>query len=302
MKIALLSDVHANLVALKAVLADIHSHDGVDAYWFLGDAVGYGPRPFQCLQRLHEVVGQQPWLAGNHDLGVVKIEEGADAYSDSVRELVGDADSPAAAEIHANELKALSMESCYQRMHQAPTWMIPVPGIALAHGMVLDRPQATSNVTGDPSYLRDAGDAITAFWNLQQQNGDNSARLLCVGHTHVQQYIFTENDVADNNAGWQTLDSTSLAPGPLDAHSEFVVDLPALDRGWVVINPGSVGQARGSERDHPDCRAGYAVLTLNETRGSVSFRRTPYDVTTVQDDMRRFSYPKLLIERLALGQ
>ncbi len=302
MKIALLSDVHANLVALESVLADINSSGGVDVYWFLGDAVGYGPQPFQCLQRLHEVVGQQSWLTGNHDLGVVRIAEGADAYSGEVRDLVGDAGNQVAALVHAQELRTLSMESCYQRMRQAPTWMVPMHSIAVAHGMVFDRPEASSNVTGSTSYLTDVSRAIVAFWNLRQQNGDDSAHLLCVGHTHIQRYIYTENDAAANDAEWHTLDSTSLAPGPHDIRSELVVDIPSFNRGRIVINPGSVGQARGSPPGHPDTRAGYAVLTFHENRGSVSFRRIPYDVAKVQKHMEDDGYDPQLIRRLALGQ
>lgn len=62
-----LSDVHANLEALEAVLADAGP---VDDVWFLGDAVGYGPDPNACVERL---LGLAPryWLAGNHDLAAL---------------------------------------------------------------------------------------------------------------------------------------------------------------------------------------------------------------------------------------
>ena len=42
MRILILSDIHGNLEALEAVLADVGDFDDV---WFLGDAVGYGPQP-----------------------------------------------------------------------------------------------------------------------------------------------------------------------------------------------------------------------------------------------------------------
>jgi len=72
MRIALLSDIHSNLVALDAVLA----HAGpVDAVWHLGDVVGYGPDPDGVVARLVAVgaVG----VMGNHDaaaLGGPEIE------------------------------------------------------------------------------------------------------------------------------------------------------------------------------------------------------------------------------------
>ncbi len=51
MRIALISDVHANLVALEAVLADAEGR-GAEAIWNLGDTVGYGPDPNGVVARL----------------------------------------------------------------------------------------------------------------------------------------------------------------------------------------------------------------------------------------------------------
>ena len=51
MRVAVLSDIHANLVALDAVLASVGS---VDAVWHLGDVVGYGPDPDGVVARLIE--------------------------------------------------------------------------------------------------------------------------------------------------------------------------------------------------------------------------------------------------------
>jgi len=58
----ILSDVHANLVALQAVLADA---PGFDEIWCLGDLVGYGPNPNECIERIQEFPHVS--LAGNHD-------------------------------------------------------------------------------------------------------------------------------------------------------------------------------------------------------------------------------------------
>jgi predicted phosphodiesterase len=68
MRIAVLSDVHSNLHALEAVLADVDA-GGFDALWFLGDLVGYGPRPNECAALLQERAAI--CLAGNHDLVVL---------------------------------------------------------------------------------------------------------------------------------------------------------------------------------------------------------------------------------------
>ncbi len=72
MRVAVLSDVHSNLRALEAVLAEIDA-GGFDTIWFLGDLVGYGPKPNECAALLQERAAI--CLAGNHDLVVLgKIE------------------------------------------------------------------------------------------------------------------------------------------------------------------------------------------------------------------------------------
>lgn len=63
--VLLLSDVHANLVALEAVLADAGP---ADATWVTGDTVGYGPDPSDVLALLRE--RHAVLVAGNHDLAV----------------------------------------------------------------------------------------------------------------------------------------------------------------------------------------------------------------------------------------
>jgi diadenosine tetraphosphatase ApaH/serine/threonine PP2A family protein phosphatase len=68
LRIAVLSDVHANLHALEAVLADVDG-GGFDELWSLGDLVGYGPRPNECAALLRERAAL--CLAGNHDLVVL---------------------------------------------------------------------------------------------------------------------------------------------------------------------------------------------------------------------------------------
>jgi diadenosine tetraphosphatase ApaH/serine/threonine PP2A family protein phosphatase len=65
-RVAVVSDIHANLVALDAVLAAVGS---VDAVWQLGDVVGYGPEPDGVVERLTAIgaIG----VAGNHDLAAL---------------------------------------------------------------------------------------------------------------------------------------------------------------------------------------------------------------------------------------
>jgi diadenosine tetraphosphatase ApaH/serine/threonine PP2A family protein phosphatase len=72
MRVAVLSDIHANLPALDAVLAALGE---VDAVWQLGDVVGYGPHPDEVVARLREIGATG--VRGNHDaaaLGVLDLD------------------------------------------------------------------------------------------------------------------------------------------------------------------------------------------------------------------------------------
>ena len=62
MRLAVLSDIHANLAALDAVRADMPR---VDEVWVLGDIVGYGPQPNEVIRRLQELGARS--VSGNHD-------------------------------------------------------------------------------------------------------------------------------------------------------------------------------------------------------------------------------------------
>lgn len=66
-KLALISDIHANLPALEAVLTKLDTYSP-DEYLCLGDLVGYGPHPKECLDIIKE--REIPCVLGNHDAGV----------------------------------------------------------------------------------------------------------------------------------------------------------------------------------------------------------------------------------------
>jgi len=71
-KRAIVSDIHANLEALEAVLADI-AGESVDSIYCLGDIVGYGPNPRECIDR---VLSFDLSILGNHDQGALYDPEG----------------------------------------------------------------------------------------------------------------------------------------------------------------------------------------------------------------------------------
>jgi diadenosine tetraphosphatase ApaH/serine/threonine PP2A family protein phosphatase len=70
MKVAVISDVHSNLAALEAVLEEARRRSAGEV-WSLGDAVGYGPRPLECLELLAREASLQ--IMGNHDAAAVEL-------------------------------------------------------------------------------------------------------------------------------------------------------------------------------------------------------------------------------------
>src|ERR1700749_2873616 len=72
MRIALFSDIHANLPALESVLADIESKKP-DAIYCLGDLVGYNVWPNEVIKEIRS--RRIPTIAGNYDFGVGRARD-----------------------------------------------------------------------------------------------------------------------------------------------------------------------------------------------------------------------------------
>lgn len=69
MNAAILSDIHANITALNAVLDDVERKGGVDEVWCLGDIVDYGPDPGECIDLIKKKC--HFCVAGNHDYAAI---------------------------------------------------------------------------------------------------------------------------------------------------------------------------------------------------------------------------------------
>ncbi len=159
MKTLLISDIHANLAALEAVLADAGSFD---AAWCLGDLVGYGPDPNECVERVAALPNLQ-CVMGNHDAAALRRIE-IDAFNPEAR----------AALLWTQ--KQLS-ETNAAFLNERPE-MITVGQITLAHG---------SPRQPVWEYLLDTRTATVNF--------DYFDTLYCfVGHTHLPVIYYLPDD------------------------------------------------------------------------------------------------------------
>jgi predicted phosphodiesterase len=95
---AIISDIHGNLEALEAVLNDI-ADQGIDQIYCLGDIVGYGPNPCECIDRS---LNFQICLLGNHDNGALfdpgGFSSGAERAIFWTRRMIENDESPNARE------------------------------------------------------------------------------------------------------------------------------------------------------------------------------------------------------------
>ena len=164
--IALLSDVHANLVALEAVLADLPP---IEALWVMGDTVGYGPDPRDTLALLRE--RGATLVAGNHDRAVA-TGEGLALFNPAAR---------AAADLHRTWLSAEDRDL----LAALPVTLEPADGYFVCHGS-----------PRDPlwEYVFDERTAAQAM-------AATAATRCCVGHTHVPAVFRTGNGRVMINPG-----------------------------------------------------------------------------------------------------
>jgi len=160
MRIAILSDIHANYHALEAALAAVDD-EGVDEIWCLGDTVGYGPRPNRCCSVVCERAAL--CLAGNHDLAVTGVL--------SVDEFNGDA---AAAARWTREVIEPEPLAFLRSLEPAATR----PGAELYHGSPIDPVW---------DYVLSEAAAFLSFRLT-------TAPLVLVGHSHVALALAWRND------------------------------------------------------------------------------------------------------------
>jgi len=171
MRIAVISDIHANLHALETVLAAVDA-EGVDALWCLGDLVGYGPRPNECVALMRQRA--DVCLAGNHDLVVLgKIDSSA---------FTGEASAAA-----TWTRRVLDADS--ERFLAGLEPSARAPGAELFHGS-----------PGDPvwDYVLDKRTAFSSF-------RATTAPLVLVGHSHVALEISDRDPLQGDQAAAGTV-------------------------------------------------------------------------------------------------
>jgi predicted phosphodiesterase len=207
MRLAVLSDIHANLPALEAVLADVE-RAGVRELWCLGDVVGYGAQPDECTSLVAERC--KLCLVGNHDLAVLgelDISSFSPAAAAAVRWTQKTADPGTLDFLRGLEPADESGEvALYHASPRDPVWEY-----------VLWPDQAAECI------------AVQA------------ARVSMIGHSHVALFFAMGEDRRPARA--TSIEIEDVARGA-QAGAGTRLD---LSEGRWLINPGSVGQPRDGD-------------------------------------------------------
>ncbi len=203
MTTAIISDVHSNLEALTTVLADIDAR-GITRVVCLGDIVGYGPNPCECLDL---IIDRCEWsLMGNHDFAVLfeptSFNTSAEASAFWTRRQL---------EMECDEVKRRrrweflgNLKVRFRERDKGALWVHASPRLPINEYIFPD-------------------DVITAPTKINQIFDKIESRCF-VGHTHVTGVFTSEPDF--------------YPPADMDGKYEF------NDREKCIINPGSVGQPR----------------------------------------------------------
>lgn len=267
MRYAIISDIHANLAAFQAVLEELRD---VDRIWCLGDMVGYGPNPNECIELLRRL--PHIAVAGNHDWAVI-------------------------GELPLTDFNDDARWACeWTRQQLTPdnlAYLAELPTTIVQGNFTL--------VHGSP---REPVWEYLLYPRTAQQNFAHFQTDYClVGHTHVPTVFQGPLLLAGRVDGAVTRPFHKMLTA-LDQGRTVGTELPEalirpneplhLGTRRLIINPGSVGQPRDGNP-----QASYAIYDTEQ--GTIEYHRVPYPVEETQAQMEAIGLSQRLIARLSLG-
>jgi len=212
--VAILADIHSNLPALEAVLAEVE-WSGAGSIVVLGDIVGYGASPAECVAMVRKLGAA--CVMGNHDEAIDKVRKCGCTFS-----------SPhwKTSEYQAGlALAARSLDADQAKWLKSLPFRMKIPGGIVAHGS-LDEPEAFN-------YIVNTKSAELTLEILRKQ----TAKVGFFGHTHVQG-IFAEDD---NALEWLDQTRVKIPAGLACAVTVGAVGRPHYDAeqraAWVLWEP-----------------------------------------------------------------
>jgi len=213
MRIALLSDIHGNPIALDAVTADVQAQGGVDGYWILGDLAAIGHDPVGALERLAALPNVR-FTRGNTDRYVVTGERPSPTF-EAVES------DPRLLPLLADVAQSFAWT---QGAITATGWLEWLAALPLEQRMVLPDGTRLLGVHASPGSDERGVHPGLSQTELRSLFADCAADLVCVGHTHWPMGLHVDGVCVVN------LGSVSN-PLPPDLRASYVI-LEADDTGY----------------------------------------------------------------------
>ncbi|HEX8032704.1 MAG TPA: metallophosphoesterase family protein [Ktedonobacterales bacterium] len=292
MRYAIISDIHGNAEALRAVLTDIdraskEAGARVDQIWCLGDIVGYGPEPGECTDRVR--ARADLCIAGNHDwaaVGKLDLMDFSRAAAKSAlwtRERLTPTDR-----VYLRSLPEVTQVGDFTLAHGSPSnpiWeYLTTTAVAAPNFAAFDTPFCVVGHSHVPViFLQPA--SVQVHRRAPVNHAVQARAALAMAVPGGPSLSTLEKEGSDLNANQQFAPCERLMPG---------AGLWMLPRGYrAIINPGSVGQPRDG-----DPRAAYMIY---DSALGFEFRRVPYDIAATQRRINEVGLSPQLGERLAQG-
>jgi len=244
------------------VLRDIDRLGGAKEIWCLGDIVGYGPDPRECISLVRELCSV--CVTGNHDwVATSKVDTSAF--------------NPEATEAILWTRQQLGSEET-EFLDSLP--LISERGnFTLAHGS-----------PRDPIW-----EYILTSLEAKENLNYFRTRYCLIGHSHLPLLYECARSCLMRRLSTGTTFRGVVHAGAGDTHTDFQTVRLGLEEKRFIINPGSVGQPRDK-----DARAAYALY--NSENNTIDFCRVKYDISATQQRMEKARLPNWLIGRLERGE
>ncbi len=247
-KIAVISDIHSNLQAFEAVLANIKSQ-GISEIYCCGDIVGYGGNPNECVEIIRDKGIK--WVLGNHEVAILNP-----GYAEKVG-----FSAPATAVVNW-QIKELNQESRdFLNAQNQENYGLEKDDFVIVHGE-LTKPKDFLYLNKD-LYVN----SKIYFDNLLSDNFSilkkNNKRICFIGHVHIPEI-------------W-TLDADDKIVGGYI--KEGIVEITNAKN--AIVNVGSVGQPRDG-----DNRACYVIYDKENGKVEIRYVRVEYNIADAQKAIR----------------
>lgn len=244
MRLAVFSDIHGNLTAFEAALADLQAQGGADVTWFLGDLAAFGPRPAECIRRVKALVDAvKDDEQKKHTLRVI--------HGNTDRHLVYGS-RPTAAKPAKDADEFANMRRFWRDIGDRLNWC--------ADQLAFEDYEFLAKLPGETDLKADGYGYVIGYHGIP---GDDEGMAL-----------------TPTSSDEEAADALLDREGRLGIGGHIHVQMDRMVGGWRVVNVGSVGVPFDANTG----KAEYGIFTFETGDVQVDLRAVAYDAESVIAD------------------